>query len=138
MSLEKHVGDNDGARERGGGRGGRKEKKKTVPEGLWGPAKQLNGCKQHHSPHVQTFKISARVMGSAWPLSGRTKLQCSFPSEVYSNGWLCPSPVLRSSVRLNFDVFLLITFVDFSVCCVPVLGLSLRPTLCCDLAGGGR
>ncbi|KAG7228464.1 hypothetical protein INR49_007637 [Caranx melampygus] len=51
MSLEKHVGDNDGARERGGG--GRKEKKKKVPQGFWGPAKQLNGCKQHHSPHIQ-------------------------------------------------------------------------------------
>lgn len=82
MSLEKHVGDNDGARGRRGAGGGREEKKKKVPQGLWGPAKQLNGCKQHHSPHVQTFKISARVMGSAWPLSGCTKHQCSFPSEV--------------------------------------------------------
>lgn len=82
MSLEKHVGDNDGARGRRGAGGGREEKKKKVPRGLWGPAKQLNGCKQHHSPHVQTFKISARVMGSAWPLSGCTKHRCSFPSEV--------------------------------------------------------
>lgn len=65
--------------ERGGG-GGRKEKKKKVPEGLWGPAKQLSGCKQHHSPHVQIFKISACVMGSAWPLSGCTKHRCPFPS----------------------------------------------------------
>lgn len=81
MSLEKHVGDNDGG-------GGRKEKKKKFPQGLWGPAQQLSGCKQHHSPHVQTFKISARVMGSAWPLSGRTKHSCSFPGKVYRNGWL--------------------------------------------------
>lgn len=74
------MGDNDG--------GGRKEKKKEVPEGLWGPAKQLNCCKQHHSPHVQTFKISAHVMGSARPLSGCTKRRCSFPNEVYRNVWL--------------------------------------------------
>lgn len=84
------MGDNDGARERGGGEGERKEKKKKVPEGFWGPAKQLNGCKQHHSPHVQTFKISAGVMGSAWPLSGCTQHRGSLPSEVYRNGWLVP------------------------------------------------
>lgn len=88
MSLEKHVGDNDGARERGGG--GRKEKKKKVPQGFWGPAKQLNGCKQHHSPHVQTFKISACVMGSAWPLSGCTEHRRSLPTAIYRNGWLVP------------------------------------------------
>lgn len=86
------MGDNDGAQERGGGGGGggreRKEKKTEVPEGFWGPAKQLNGCKQHHSPHVQTFKISAHVMGSAWPLSGCTEHRHSLPSAVYRNGWL--------------------------------------------------
>lgn len=103
MSLEKHVGDNDG--------GGRKEKKKKVPQGLWGPAKQLNGCKQHHGPHVQTFKISAHVMGSAWPLSGRTKHPCSFPSKVL-RGTDRLSRVLLSICRFDspvwfyFNVFL--------------------------------
>lgn len=116
MSLEKHVGDNDGARERGGG--GRKEKKKKVPEGFWGPAKQLNGCKQHHSPHVQTFKISARVMGSAWPLSGCTKHRRSLPSEVYRNGWLVPHQCcgLMSKDRQNSDVFRLTAEILFYVC----------------------
>lgn len=80
------MGDNDGG-------GGREEKKKKVPPGLWGPAQQLNGCKQHHSPHVQTFKISAHVMGSAWPLSGRTKHSHSFPAQVYRNGWFVPCPL---------------------------------------------
>lgn len=98
MSLEKHVGDNDG--------GGRKEKKKKVPQGLWGPAKQLSGCKQHHGPHVQTFKISAHVMGSAWPLSGRTKHPCSFPSKLCRNGRFVPHPsrVLLSSCRFSSPV----------------------------------
>lgn len=82
------MGDNDGG-------GGRKEKKKKVPQGLWGPAQQLSGCKQHHSPHVQTFKISAHVMGSAWPLSGCTKHSCSFPGKVYRNGWFVPCPPVR-------------------------------------------
>lgn len=137
MSLEKHVGDNDGARERGGGRGGRKEKKKTVPEGLWGPAKQLNGCKQHHGPHVQTFKISARVMGSAWPLSGCTKHQCSFPSEVLQEWMACPAPVLLQSSCILMSSSLpthscssSIAFVDISVCCVSASGLNLKPTQC--------
>ncbi len=82
------MGDNDGAQEKGGGGGGRKEKKKTVPQGFWGPAKQLNVCKQHHSPHVQTFKISARVMGSAWPLSGCTKHRHSLPLKFTEMGGL--------------------------------------------------
>lgn len=97
-------------RERGGGGGReRKEKKKKVPEGFWGPAKQLNGCKQHHSPHVQTFKISAHVMGSVWPLSGCTEHRRSLPSEVYRTGWLGPHQGcgLMSKDRRNFDVFIL-------------------------------
>lgn len=74
-------------RERGEGEGReRKEKKKKVPEGFWGPAKQLNGCKQHLSPHVQTFKISARVMGSAWPLSGCTEHRRSLPVKFTGMG----------------------------------------------------
>lgn len=76
-------------RERGG-RERREEKRKKVPEGFWGPAKQLNCCKQHHSPHVQTFKISARVMGSEWPLSGCTERRRSLPTAVYRNGWPRP------------------------------------------------
>lgn len=89
----------------------RKEKKKKVPEGFWGPAKQLNGCKQHHSPHVQTFKISAHVMGSVWPLYGCTEHRHSRPSEVYRIGWLGPHQCygLMSKDRQNFDVFLLTT-----------------------------
>lgn len=87
---------------------GEKRKKKKVPQGFWGPAKQLNGCKQHHSPHVQTFKISARVMGSAWPLSGCTKHGRSLLSKVYRNGRLVPHQrgVLMSKHRQNFFFFL--------------------------------
>lgn len=46
---------------------GEKRGERGVPQGFWGPAKQLIGYKQHPSPHVQTFKMTACVMGSACP-----------------------------------------------------------------------
>lgn len=99
MSLEKHVGDNDGASEgRGREREKRREKRKKVPEGFWGPAKQLNGCKQHRRPHVQAFKISARVMGSAWPLSGCMSTGAHFPVQFTGMGGRGPMPKNRQDL----------------------------------------
>lgn len=62
-----------------------------------GPRGLLGACKQHQDPHVQTFKRSAGVMGSAWPLSGRAQPRRSLPSALYGKERCAGA----SSVSLN-------------------------------------
>lgn len=99
------IMEHERAEEGGGG-----QERRGSPRAIGGPAKQLNGCKQHQDPHVQTFKISAGVMGSAWPLSG-----CAEPSLLPSNTLYWKGGLCSSSWRLSLWVLKEIHFCSFSL-----------------------